>query len=114
MEDDDRNGKLDYLEFREMWQQIMDWKNHFKVFDADNSGDMGVQELRKCLDKIGFKLSTPTLSSIVLRYANKEGRVDLDDFMQVCCRVKASFQSYISYQGKSFGLDEYIMSAIYI
>lgn len=113
MTDRDRNGKLDYEEFREMWQTIMKWKGVFGQYDADKSGDMNAIELRGALSKLGFRLSTPALSSIALRYANKKGKVAIDDFLQICCRVKSTFESYLSYQGKSFSLDDYIMSAIY-
>ena len=113
MVDRDRNGKLDFPEFRELWRTVMEWKVNFNNYDVDKSGDMNAIELRDALAKLGFKLSTPALSSIALRYANKSGHVSLDDFIQICCRVKSTFEAYLSYQGKSFSLDDYIMSAIY-
>lgn len=113
MVDRDRNGKLDYEEFRDLWRTVMEWKNNFKGYDKDGSGDMNAIELRGALAKLGFKLSTPVLSSIALRYANKKGNVSLDDYMQICCRVKSTFESYLDYQGKSFSLDDYIMSSVY-
>jgi len=113
MTDRDRNGRMDYGEFRNCWRHVMEWKGSFKEYDKDNSGDMNAVELRGALAKLGFKLSTPALSSIALRYANKVGNVSLDDFVQICCRVKSTFESYLAYQGKSFSLDDFIMSAIY-
>jgi len=111
--DRDRNGAMDYEEFRTLWKCVLEWRKHFNNYDADNSGDMSATELRDALAKLGFKLGTPALSSIVLRYANKEGKVNVDDFIQICCRISSTFESYLSYQGKSFSLDDYIMSAIY-
>lgn len=113
MVDRDRNGKLDYDEFRTMWTTVMRYKANFAQYDKDQSGDMSATELRDALAKLGFKLSTPVLSSLTLRYANKKGQVNIDDYLQICCRVKSSFESYLSYQGKSFSLDDYIMSAVY-
>jgi len=113
MVDRDRNGKLDYDEFRTMWTTVMRYKANFAQYDKDKSGDMSATELRDALAKLGFKLSTPVLSSLTLRYANKRGQVNIDDYLQICCRVKSSFESYLSYQGKSFSLDDYIMSAVY-
>lgn len=113
MVDRDRNGKLDYDEFRTMWTTVMRYKANFAQYDKDKSGDMSATELRDALAKLGFKLSTPVLSSLTLRYANKKGQVNIDDYLQICCRVKSSFESYLSYQGKSFSLDDYIMSAVY-
>ena len=40
---------------------------------------------------LGFKLSTPALSSLVLRYANRKGRIMFDDFLQICCRIRSCF-----------------------
>jgi len=113
MVDRDRNGKLDYEEFRSMWVTVMGYKSNFVNYDKDHSGDMNAVELRDALSTLGFKLSTPVLSSLALRYANKKGLVSIDDYIQICCRVKSSFESYLSYQGKSFTLDDYIMSAVY-
>jgi len=46
MVDRDRNGKLDYEEFRSMWTTVMQYKSNFKTFDKDGSGDMNAVELR--------------------------------------------------------------------
>jgi len=113
MTDRDRNGTLDYPEFRSMWRNIMQCLVVFKEYDRDESGDMNAFELRSALGKLGFKLSTPVLSSLALRYSNRKGSVCMDDFVQICCRIKSTFESYLGYQGKSFTLDDYIMSAVY-
>ena len=46
MVDRDRNGKLDYDEFRIMWTTVMQYKANFKAYDKDGSGDMSATELR--------------------------------------------------------------------
>lgn len=46
MVDRDRNGKLDYDEFRTMWTTVMQYKSNFKNYDKDGSGDMSAIELR--------------------------------------------------------------------
>lgn len=46
MVDRDRNGKLDYDEFRTMWTTVMQYKGNFKAYDKDGSGDMNAIELR--------------------------------------------------------------------
>ena len=46
MVDRDRNGKLDYEEFRLMWTTVMQYKSNFKAYDKDGSGDMNAIELR--------------------------------------------------------------------
>merc|ERR1719505_509006 len=92
MVDRDRNGKLDYGEFRSLWVDFMKYKNNFSQYDKDGSGDMNAIELRD---------------------AHKKGNINIDDYIQICCRVRPSFESYLSYQGKAFSLDDYIMSAVY-
>lgn len=109
-----RNGKLDYEEFRELWRIVMEWKRAFNQYDKDNSDDMSASEIRDALCKLGMKLSTPALSSIALRYANKNGNVNMDDFVQICCRIVSSYGSYTSMAGKQFTLDQFIMSSVYI
>ena len=91
MVDRDRNGKLEYAEFRDMWQTMKGMYVTFKECDKDSNDHMNAVELRNALAKLGFSLSTPVLSSLALRYANKKGFVNLDDFVQICCRVKSTF-----------------------
>ena len=87
-----RNGRLDFTEFRELWRYIMKWKSTFQAFDHDGSGDMDATELRIALSQLGLKLSTPILSSVTLRYSNKQGGVCLDDFIQICCRILGTYR----------------------
>eukprot|EP00794_Sanderia_malayensis_P020617 gene20617-22652_t len=108
MMDKDRSGNLGIGEFRDLWHTVMKWKNCFKDYDKDNSGDMNAIELRGALGKLGFKLSTPALSSLVLRYSNKQGHISFDDYLQICCRLCSCVESYLSYQGRSFTLDDEI------
>ena len=91
MVDRDRNGKLEYSEFRDMWLTVKHMYKVFKDCDQDGNDVMDAVELRRALGKLGFNLSTPVLSSLALRYANKKGYVSLDDFLQICCRVKSTF-----------------------
>lgn len=113
VDQDVRNGKLDFEEFRELWRTMTDWKNTFNEFDRDGSDDMSATELRVALCKLGFKLSTCALSSVSLRYANKQGRVSMDDFIQICCRVLSTYESFLSFGGQPFSLDAFLMSSIY-
>ena len=97
MVDRDRNGKLEYSEFRDMWQTMKGMYVTFKECDKDNNDHMNAVELRNALAKLGFSLSTPVLSSLALRYANKKGFVNVDDFIQICCRVKSTFGMFVNF-----------------
>ena len=112
MVDKEKTGMLDFKEFKQLWKTILRWKSAFIKTD-DGSGDLDFSELRIALNKLGFKLSTPVLSSIALRYANRNGYVNIDDFLQICCRVKTTFEAYSAYKDRTLSLDNYIQSAIY-
>ena len=109
--DADRNGTLDFEEFQMLWQvRLVKWKDVFEEFDRDNSGDMDTLELRDAMEILGIAISSNVLSSLVLRYANRAGAINFDDFVQICCRVRATLEI----RGKKDAhLDEVMMAALY-
>ena len=72
----------------------MEWKNTFLSYDSDKSGDLTAAELRDALAKSGFRVATPVLSAIVLRYANKEGKISIDDFFIAMAKTYSAFSNY--------------------
>ena len=81
MEDFDRNGKLDYSEFRGVWRSVYeDWRPVI-------SEAMIAPDFRE----VGFKLSKPALESLALRYTDENGRVSMNDFIVVCSRIKSAY-----------------------
>jgi len=54
----------------------------FKVFDADNSGNISVEELRKAMETYGEKLTTAQAQDLVnIADTNKDGVIDINEFV---------------------------------
>eukprot|EP00794_Sanderia_malayensis_P020343 gene20343-22346_t len=101
----DNSGKVEFKEFRALYKTIVSWRDAFKQYDKDKSGDMDAYELRELLAKLGYTLGSDVLTAIVRRYSNKNGRVNFDDFVQACCRIKKVHDAYKMFAGKQFTED---------
>jgi len=111
--DSDKSGKIDLREFKMLYRTVVGWRNSFKEYDRDKSGDMDTYELRDLLSTQGFTVGTDVLASLVRRYSNKKGRVNFDDFVQICCRVKSVHDAFKKFNGKSYTEDDFLRLAIY-
>lgn len=116
LKDDDKTGKLDYDEFKEVWAMVKDLLKIFAEHDKDMSGTMDMYETRSALAKQGINLSQATLDAISARFNNKEGNLSFDDFLQIVCRIysiKDEFDKNADRTGRAtFGLDQFIKSCI--
>jgi len=116
LKDDDKTGKLDYDEFKEVWQMVKDLLKIFSEHDADNSGTMDMYEMRKALSKQGINLSDETLNAMTSRFNNKKGSLSFDDFLQIVCRIyslKDNFDQYADRTGTAkFSLDEFLRACV--
>ncbi|XP_027043249.1 calpain-9-like isoform X2 [Pocillopora damicornis] len=116
LKDDDKTGKLDFDEFKEVWILIKDLLKIFSEHDADNSGTMDMYELQSALEKQGIYLSQETLNAISARFNNKKGTLCFDDFLQIVCRIysiKDDFDGHADRTGRAtFSLDQFITTVI--
>ncbi|XP_078351287.1 calpain-9-like isoform X1 [Oculina patagonica] len=116
LKDDDKTGKLDYDEFKEVWAMVKDLLKIFSEFDRDNSSTIDMYELRAALSKQGVNLSQDTLDPIAARFNNKAGNLSFDDFLQVVCRIyslKDSFDKHVERGGRAvFSLDEFLRACL--
>ena len=94
MMDHDRNGTLDYEEFQKLWSAVREYKETFSQQDVDKSGGLSCGELGQALSKIGFEMSDNVLSVLIARFSDRSGLVCLDDFVQICCRVKSAYGEF--------------------
>ncbi|XP_076044094.1 calpain-B-like isoform X6 [Oratosquilla oratoria] len=86
MLDVDRSGKLGLQEFIRLWNDIRTWKNVFRLYDKDSSGELCSFELRSALNSAGYRLNNHICNALMLRYGDKDGRISFDDF--IMCTVK--------------------------
>uniref|UniRef100_A0A0B7AGX8 Calpain-3 n=2 Tax=Arion vulgaris TaxID=1028688 RepID=A0A0B7AGX8_9EUPU len=107
MHDGDLSGKLGYDEFKELWDDLRRWKEVFKQFDKDKSGNLSSYELRNALNHVGFHISNRTFKSLVMRYSNKTGNIDFGDFIMCTVRLKTMLTSFKGRDPESSGLAPY-------
>jgi len=97
--DRNRNGKIDYSEFREMWRQAMVFKATFNDISKKPDSDNGLteEELDSALQKLGYEVNPKIITTTFKRYANKSGKVvNVDDYVQICCRIKSLYGKVFS------------------
>lgn len=94
MMDFDRSGMLNFPEFKKLWELLRVWKTAFKRFDADKSGSMNSIELRNALKAVGFSINNSMFSTLVMRYAKRDGSVKFDDYVTCCARLRTLFELY--------------------
>ncbi|XP_052766138.1 calpain-B-like isoform X6 [Mya arenaria] len=118
MHDGDMSGKLGFDEFKALWQDLRKWKAVFKKYDKDSSGKLNTYELRNSFLASGFRLSNRALSSIILRFSNKKGEIEFDDFVLCSIKLKTMIASFKaldpSNQGvAAYDLDTFIQTTLY-
>ncbi|KAL5965764.1 Calpain-A [Taenia solium] len=101
MLDVDRSGSLDFEEFKVLWEILRFWKAIFKKFDADNSGTMSTFELRNALNCAGYHIDNATLTSVVLRFSNRDRVLRFNDYIICCARLRTAFETMKT--GESYG-----------
>ncbi|KOO30116.1 calmodulin-like 5 [Chrysochromulina tobinii] len=95
--DDKPDGKLDLSEFAQSVRDLSaadeapKVKQTFARFDANDSGYLEIQELRKALEHHGLNLSTAEAGRIMSSYDDKpNGKLDLSEFAQVIYDLSAA------------------------
>ncbi|XP_012586280.1 PREDICTED: calpain-9 [Condylura cristata] len=82
------NGKLEFDEFKVLWDKLKKWIDLFLQFDADKSGTMSSYELRIALKAAGFQLNSRLLQLTVLRYTDETLQLGFDDFLNCLVRLE--------------------------
>lgn len=59
----------------------------FKIYDTDNSRGICANELREALKKAHIKVNNRILQILLLRYANENGQLEMEDFLQCCIKL---------------------------
>jgi calpain len=114
--DMDRSGKLGFEEFMQLWMDIRKWKDTFAKYDKDRSGTFNIYELREALRTLGYSVSEKILGALTLRFANRQGLINLDDFISCIVKLRHlhnSFKENSSRNVAQFNLDEFMAVGIY-
>ncbi|XP_041070257.1 calpain-3 isoform X8 [Carcharodon carcharias] len=84
--DTDGSGKLNLMEFKQLWNKIKKWQAIFMEYDKDNSGVIDSYEMRTAVNDAGFHLNNQLYEIISMRYADENMNLDFDSF--ICCIVR--------------------------
>lgn len=117
MMDVDQSGRLGYTEFIYLWNIIKSWKKTFYASDKDRSGSIDSIELRSSIADLGYKLNSRLMQSLIFRYSDASGRIDLDNFIICLSKLMHLFNVYQSKKQSNpghFTLDEWLMHGIMI
>lgn len=113
MVDTDRSGKLDYPQFKRLFRWILDTRKVYQSYENSQSWDMDSRDLKQVMHNLSYDISSETIELIATKYRNRMFRIDFDDFLQICARLKSCHDSYHSYQTVGDSFDEFIMHIIY-
>ncbi|KAK8793033.1 hypothetical protein WA588_006328 [Blastocystis sp. NMH] len=95
--DRNRNGQLEFEEFKTLLDEVWRWKDAFDYFDMDKSGSIDFQELQQALAMIGIHLS-PTTFQIVFFSSDtdRSGSISIDEFIKLVTELQLSQIKYMS------------------
>ncbi|XP_006019136.1 calpain small subunit 2 [Alligator sinensis] len=116
--DSDTTGKLDFEEFKYLWNNIKKWQCVYKQFDTDQSGTVGRVQIPDALKAAGFQLNEQLYQLIVRRYSDKNGSMDFNNFISCLVRLDAMFRAFKSLDRDGNGqikmsLEEWLQMTMY-
>jgi Ca2+-binding EF-hand superfamily protein len=114
----DQTGKLGLDEFARLWGDLRKYQQAFAKFDADKSGKMNSHELREAYKELGISLSNKAFQSLVMRFSNKKGEIEFDDFVLCTIRLKTVFDTFKAHPKDTngnglFSIDEFVHEMMY-
>ncbi|XP_006273077.1 calpain small subunit 2 [Alligator mississippiensis] len=116
--DSDATGKLDFEEFKYLWNNIKKWQCVYKQFDTDQSGTVGRVQMPDALKAAGFQLNEQLYQLIVRRYSDENGSMDFNNFISCLVRLDAMFRAFKSLDRDGNGqikmsLEEWLQMTMY-
>ncbi|KAL4648374.1 calpain small subunit 1-like [Arapaima gigas] len=85
--DSDNTGKLDFHDFKHLWNNIKKWQEIYKSYDTDRSGLISADELPNAFRAAGFPLSDQLFRMVISRYKDDNGNMDFDNFISCLVRL---------------------------
>ncbi|CAK8684614.1 grancalcin-like [Clavelina lepadiformis] len=100
--DRNRDSKINFEEFCEVFRSLNGWKNVFVQHDRDRSGTMEGAELHRVLIDLGYHLSPQAMGIILRRYSNNN-KISFDGFVGCCISLKHLTDGFRFYDKNSDG-----------
>ncbi|XP_064649796.1 uncharacterized protein LOC135501566 isoform X2 [Lineus longissimus] len=123
MLDRNKDGIMQYGEFKELLQCLLHWHQLFTTYDLDRSGFVEANELLNItMRKFGYNLSQKAVTTLLKRYSRAldDGRclIAFDDFVALSVRLRAYTEAFrardrMNHNGQEtgrteFGYDDFI------
>ncbi|XP_014784470.1 peflin [Octopus bimaculoides] len=80
----DHSESIDLIQFQHLWKFLQDMQVVFNRFDPTRSGKIGMAELQTAYQQIGFSISPRTISIIMMKFAERQGALDIASFIHSC------------------------------
>ncbi|XP_048760770.1 calpain-9-like isoform X1 [Ostrea edulis] len=120
MMDRNKSGAMNYEESVKMWKEVKSYRSVFQQFDVDGSGTVDTYELDKLFSTLGFPVNRMVQTAIVRRYADRNSKIRLTDFIIVICKLTLMYQIFKDQQIKSgnpdsasFSMNEFLYYTMY-
>ncbi|KAM7537320.1 hypothetical protein Aperf_G00000060428 [Anoplocephala perfoliata] len=80
-----RAMEIDFDGFVRLWSFVENWQRYFRAVDADNSGNIDINELQSAISRAGYRLSPAMYKLMMSRFDRKKtGVIYFDDFIHMC------------------------------
>ncbi|KAI8512514.1 hypothetical protein Bbelb_091530 [Branchiostoma belcheri] len=90
----DGSGKIEYNEFKELWNDICGWMATFNKSDTNKNGKLESYELREALREVcGVSIDGQLAAKVIRRYADQDNTISAASFWRIAIRLKAFFDS---------------------
>lgn len=111
--DDNYDGNLNYTQFKELWFKIMRWKTIFEDSDSNENRKIDFNELKGAFDKLDVELEENTIVVLMNRFSNKEQLINLDDFIQICCKITSAKKNFENLE-PNVSLGKFLFDILYL
>lgn len=124
MFDLDRNGKINFDEFVELWRYLCEWKGIFQRMDTDESRKVTFPEFRRAVESFGYNLGPNVIKSLFSIYANSfdarnQPAMPFDMFVQAFVRLRNVTESFKRFDTDrdgyiTLGFEQYLLEVSYL
>ena len=88
MFDKNNNAEIDFEEFMQLHQYLIQMKQGFEFVDTDKSGSLSFDEISRALAQSGYRISPIVLQKIFQTVdTQKKGSLNFDGYIELCVYV---------------------------
>lgn len=91
----------------------MRWKTIFEDSDSNENRKIDFNELKGAFDKLDVELEDNTIVVLMNRFSNKEQLINLDDFIQICCKITSAKENFENLE-PNVSLGKFLFDILYL